>query len=389
MSSTQPAVLLATCQAWYLPHTAQAFYQRGSLAEIWLSDKCRTAVPAVQVRRCWPFHLAMKLFYHTSPQIVVERLLYGFFPVWKQWVNAQRLPEFNVVQAIMGYASEVFERGSQTGALKVLDCQNSHPVSYRGYWQRECDIWCPGERVPIPDWMFARMNRELEMADLILCPSTFVRDTMITNGLPSCKLRVVPFGVNTAIFKPRAAVPARPRFISVGTICLRKGHHYLLQAFDLVKKTLPEAELILVGDIKTDFRLQRKKWEGSYTYIPLITQEKLATLLVGCSAFVLASVEEGFARVIPEALAAGLPLIGTYESGAGTVVRDGIEGFIVPSRNPLALAEAMIKSVTDLEGNREMGVAAAARGSEANTWQDYGDRLLHEYAEKLNERRVG
>ena len=51
-------------------------------------------------------------------------------------------------------------------------------------------------------------------------------------------------------------MPPKPRFIIVGTICLRKGHHYLFRAFEMVKKQLPEAELICVGDYKIDFKRQ-------------------------------------------------------------------------------------------------------------------------------------
>ncbi len=72
-----------------------------------------------------------------------------------------------------GYATEAFTQAEQIGALKVIDFPNSHPTSYFGYWQRECDIWCPGEKVPIPRRMFARMNRELDRADMVIVQSRF------------------------------------------------------------------------------------------------------------------------------------------------------------------------------------------------------------------------
>src|SRR2546421_2303648 len=108
----------------------------------------------------------------------------------------------------MGYGTEPFDRAERIGALKVLDCPNSHPTTYHGFWQRECDLWCPGERVPIPRWMFARMNREVELADLILCPSKFVYDTMLLNGIAADKCFINPFGVDTKLFTPRQSLPA-------------------------------------------------------------------------------------------------------------------------------------------------------------------------------------
>jgi glycosyltransferase involved in cell wall biosynthesis len=375
---------LTTCGGWYLPNTAKAFNARGALAGLWISSKNITGVPAEKYRRCWPFHLAMKPFYHCAPQIWAERAFYTFFPIWRWWLKRQTWPVCDVVHAIMGYATEPFDVADRTGALKVIDCPNSHPTSYFGFWQRECDLWCPGEKVPIPQWMFARMNRELERADLILCPSVFVRDSMVANGISAAKCFVNPFGADTSIFKKREGVPARPRFICAGTICLRKGHQYLFRAFELVKKQLPDAELICVGNYKCDFRKERPKWEGTFTHIPHLPHPELAALLQTCTAFILPSLEEGFARVITEAMAAGLPILATHESGATTLVEDGVEGFIIPTRQPDKLAEAMIKIAIDPALNRKLGEAAYQKGAVKNTWQDYGDRLLSEYVKRLN-----
>jgi glycosyltransferase involved in cell wall biosynthesis len=379
-----PKTLLITCGGWYLPNTARAFNTRSALAGLWISGKNATGIPADKFHRCWPFHLAMKPFYHLAPQIWTERAFYAFFPLWCAWLKRQPWPECSVVHSIMGYATEPFEVAEKTNALKVIDCQNSHPSSYFGFWQRECDQWCPGEKVPIPKWMFARMERELARADVVLCPSIFVRDTMVQNGVPGEKCFVNPFGVDTSIFQRRETVPARPRFVCVGTICLRKGHQYLFRAFDLVKKQLPDAELVCVGNIKTDIRKELPRWRGHFIHHENLNHRQIAGLFRTCSAFALASVEEGFARVIPEAMAAGLPVVATYETGATTLVEDGVEGFIVRGRDPQHIADAMIRVATDRELNFRMGRAAHKKGAESNTWQDYGDRLLAEYAKRLS-----
>src|SRR5947199_1621766 len=220
-------VLLTTTRSWHLGQTAKAFSQRDALAGLWMADKNRTGIPADQYRRCWPYHLAMKPFYHCAPQIWDERATYALSGLWRVWLRANlrssRCPKFDVAQAILGFATELFDRAERVGALKVADCPNSHPTTAFGLWQRECDLWCPGEKVPIPRWMFARMKRELERADVILCPSLFVRDTMLRNGIDEGKCFVNPFGVDTSTFTPRQELPTVPRFICVGTICLRKG----------------------------------------------------------------------------------------------------------------------------------------------------------------------
>jgi glycosyltransferase involved in cell wall biosynthesis len=382
-------VLLATCGASYLRPTARAFQERGALAGLWISEKNSTGLPLDKYHRCWPFHLAMKPFYHLTPQSCwVEKPFYAFFPIWRWWLKRQPWPRCDVVQSIMGFATEPFDRADKIGALKVVDAPNSHPTSYYGYMQRECDLWCPGEKVPIPQWMFSRMNRELERADLILCPSVFVKDTMLANGIPEEKCFLSPFGVDTSVFVPRKIVPPKPRFISVGMILLRKGFQYLFRAFEEVKRVIPDAELICVGNYRPDFKLERRRWEGTFTHYSSLSHEKLAPLLAECTAFVLPALEEGFARVIPEAMAAGLPIVASYESGATTLVRDGVEGFIIRPREPRQIADAMIRLAQDRVLNQRMGEAARLQGAVRNTWQDYGDRLLAEYAARLERRQV-
>ena len=348
-----------------------------------MADKNRVGIPATESSRCWPYHLLMKPFYHCAPQIWRERATYFFCRAYTTWLRrklrAPQCPKFDVAHAIMGFGSELFDVAEKRGALKVADCPNSHPTTYYGYWQRECDLWCPGEQVPIPRWMFARMNRELERADLIIVQSLFSRDSMIQNGIPEAKIFVNPMGVDVSIFKRREAVPSRIRFVCVGTICLRKGHQYLFRAFQKVKAVIPEAELVCVGDYKCDFRREWPKWEGTFTHFPHLSHPQIAELFQTATAFVFPSQEEGIARAQIEALASGLPVIGSYTAGTTTVVEDGVEGYIVAGRDPEQIAEKMIKLARDPELNQRMGAAAFAKGAHQNTWQDYGDRQLVAY----------
>jgi glycosyltransferase involved in cell wall biosynthesis len=384
-----PQVVLATCGSWHLRQTARAFHERGALAGLWVSDKNSTGLPPDKYHRCWPYQLAMQPFYRLMPQSWwVEKPFYALFPLWRGWLKRQTWPRCNVVHAMMGFATEPFDWADKHGALKVIDAPNSHPTSYYGYMQRECDLWCPGEKVPIPQWMFARMNRELERADLVIVQSKFCEESMVMNGIPREKVFINVMGVDTAMFKKREAVPAKPRFICVGMICVRKGQQYLFRAFQSVKQQIPEAELICVGLYRPDFRKERLRWEGTFTHHPHLPHDELAALFQTCTAFVFPSQEEGIARAQIEALASGLPVIGTHAGGTTTLVRDGVEGFIVPPHDVRQLADAMIRLARDRALNQRMGEAARLKGAERNTWQDYGDRLLAEYERRLPARQL-
>jgi glycosyltransferase involved in cell wall biosynthesis len=344
-----------------------------------MADGSRGRIEPERFHRCWPFHLAMAPIYRLGSHIQIERSHHRLSFLWRRWLRRQTLPAAEVVHAVWGYATEAFVHAKRIGALKVLDLPNSHPVTCHGYWQRECDLWSPGTIVPIPRPFWARATREIEAADLVLCTSQFAFDTLITNGVPPEKCFINPFGVDARIFSPRERVPSRPRFVAVGTISVRKGFQYLFPAFEQVKRQLPDAELIVVGEYKEDFEMQRARWHGTFTQVSHVDHDKLAEILRTASAFVMASVEEGFARAIIEAMAAGLPVVATYESGASTFVEEGVQGTIIPARNVAALASAMLRVVEDPDRNDAMGRAARERATIKNSWQDYGDRFLQEF----------
>lgn len=93
----------------------------------------------------------------------------------------------------------------------------------------------------------------------------------------------------------------------------------------------------------------------------------------GADVFVLPSLAEGSAEVTYEALACGVPVITT--KAAGSVVRDGIEGRIVPERDPDAVAAAILEIVEDREKRNRMAFAARERARHY-TWDRYGERLV-------------
>lgn len=351
-----------------------------------MGNKRPTGVPRDKYKRIWPYHLAQKPFYHMPFINLEERMRWNNLPFYEAWIARQQIPEgTNVVQAPMGSCRALFRLADRNSKriLKVFDAPNSHPNTLFEYWQRECDLYSPGYRIPMPDWVFDQISREIENADMVLCPSNFVRDSMVQNGVSPSKCYVSHFGVDTSIFKKRDKLPEKPIFISVGSLTVRKGQQYLFKAFEIVKAQLPEAELICVGGVRPDFIGELKKWHGTFTHYEGVSHPKLAKMLSGATAFVLPSLEEGFARVLSEAMACGLPILASYESGATTVVRNGIEGIIIQPRDPEGIAVSMIRSAREKEENLRMGEAAYSAGAKSNTWSDYTNRLVTEYKRRL------
>jgi glycosyltransferase involved in cell wall biosynthesis len=379
-------VLLSGMSSWHMPNTAASFNQLDGLSAIWTGASRPKNIDPAFYRRIWPYHLAQKPYYHLPFPQLEEWMRWVNLPFYDTWMRRQSLPaDATVVQGPMGSCWSLFGMAERSGrkVLKVFDSTNSHPTTQFGYWQRECDLYSGNYRIPIPHWVRSRINREIEMADVVLCPSFFVRDTMIINGIPEEKCFVSHFGVDISIFKPRILPPAKPRFVCIGSLTVRKGHQYLLRAFAEVKKQMPDAELVCVGGIRPDFYKEFQRWQGTFTHHKFLSHPQIAELLTTSTAFVFPSLEEGFARVLSEAMACGIPIIASYESGATTIVNDGIEGIIVHPRNIPQIAHAMIAAAADKDANIRMGRQAFAVGGESNTWLDYAKRLHGEYRRRL------
>jgi glycosyltransferase involved in cell wall biosynthesis len=382
-----PALLIGGMTAWHLSQTAREFQGMEALRGYWVSNSNRSGIRPEFYQRVWPYHASQKIFYHLPFGNLEEKMRWWNLPFYDAWMRRKTLPTgTNVVQGPMGSCDALFNLAERSGqnVLKVFDSTNSHPTSQFGYWQRECDIFMPGYKIPVPQWVRSRINREIARADVVLCPSDFVKDTMVANGVPEEKCFTSHFGVNVDVFKRRKIIPSVPRFICVGGMTLRKGQQYLFRAFEIVKTMLPDAELICVGGVRPDFVREMRKWQGSFIHYPSVSHSELARLLADCTAFVLPSLEEGFARVLSEAMAVGLPVLASYESGATTVVRDGVEGIIIRPHDIRGIADSMLRVAKNIEENLVMGEAAYLAGAKSNSWTDYAKRLWIEYSRRLN-----
>jgi glycosyltransferase involved in cell wall biosynthesis len=223
----------------------------------------------------------------------------------------------------------------------------------------------------------ARRVREYERADAILCPSHFVKDSFVSEGFPADRVHVVPYGIP----KPESSVPARPpggdvfRILYVGQLSPRKGVRYLLEAFAQLKH--PRKELVLVGPRSTPSGLEGAMIPDGVRFTGVLKGDDLARAYREASVFVLPTVEEGLALVLGEALSHGTPVIATVNSGGADLFRDGDEGFLVPIRDPAALADRMQLLADDPALRERMSQAALERMKSLGGWERT-DQLLVE-----------
>lgn len=227
---------------------------------------------------------------------------------------------------------------------------------------------------PPDSWkLFAeREALEWELADLIICGSQFVVDGIIEAGGPATKAVVVPYGTNFPVLSNTFNNRKTTNVLFVGQVGLRKGARYLIEAARLVQRSNPEISFRLVGPINLPDAILKKlpdnlKLTGSTPRSEIHKQFQWADV------FCLPSICEGSATAIYEALAMGLPVICTKNSGS--IVSHGIDGFIVPVADSLAIAERIIEVFSTPQ--LISGMSNKARDKAAKyTTGEYGTRLL-------------
>lgn len=237
--------------------------------------------------------------------------------------------------------------------------------------------------VAVDPRMIDRELKEYEAADAIMVPTRYAASTFVQHGTSPSKLVINPYGVNMAkyVAMPVSRPPSpRTRILFVGRIGLRKGIPYLLQAF---QKLGTSFELHLVGPQDAEMDSVARSYPEHIQLHGTLRGASLEARFQDADIFCLPSLEEGLSLALLQAMAAGLPVVATPETGAEDVVTEGQEGFLVPARDAERLASALL-GLSSRERRVAMGTAARARVASAFSWSDYGDRAIAAYHRLLH-----
>lgn len=239
-----------------------------------------------------------------------------------------------------------------------------------------------------------------ESADAVIAVSAGMRSDILRSypDIDPSKVHVIHNGIDVQAWAPTSNPEllerwgidsSRPSIVFVGRITRQKGLPYLLKA----AQALPEdVQLILCAgapdteEIKQEVELrvsQLQKERSGVIWIPdHLPRHELAAILTSATAFVCPSIYEPLGIVNLEAMACGIPVVGTATGGIPEVIADGETGWLVPieqlqdgTGTPLNpeqyvadLAQAMINAVSDIERARRMGVAARERARTHFDW---------------------
>jgi glycosyltransferase involved in cell wall biosynthesis len=271
------------------------------------------------------------------------------------------------------------------GKAWICNRGSAHILTQKALLEEEHQRW----GAPMPCFSAAGLERclaEYAEADAIVVPSDFARRSFVENGIRPERLYLRPYGVELSMFHPMPKADSKFRVLFVGCASLQKGIGYLFEALrPLVEKQL--CELWLVGAVDSAASYLLAKNRDIFVSKGIQPRATLASIYSQGSVLVLPSIQEGLAMVQAQAMACGLPVIATTNTGAENLFTDGVEGFIVPIRDPAAIrakVEWMIGNPTE---RAAMGAAALQRVKSLGGWDRYGDECLAMYREVLAHNR--
>lgn len=284
----------------------------------------------------------------------------------------------DVYHALDGLGPGAGRIAREKGCLWICDRGSSHILAQRDVLREEHKLWGVREH-KLSDDRLERTLAEYEEAHAITVPSHFAKKTFVERGSREQQIFVCPYGVNLSEFRCSAKGDDTFRVIHVGQITIRKGIGYLLQAMEpLTAKG--KSELWLVGEVDPVVSRLLHSFRGTFEYKGICTRRHLWQMFAQASVLVVASVEEGLALVQAQAMACGVPVIATANAGAEDLFQDGVEGFIIPARNPELIREKIEWMMSNPEAREQMAIAALARVSKLGGWDHYGELVSDVYA---------
>ncbi|MCM8798400.1 MAG: GT4 family glycosyltransferase PelF, partial [Candidatus Omnitrophica bacterium] len=218
-------------------------------------------------------------------------------------------------------------------------------------------------------------------------------------GVPFYRLRLIPRGVDLEVFtyqEPRLDLKNGCRVGIIGRITPLKGHTDFLKAMAKVVRVVPKVKVIIAGEVAPDKKEYKRELDllirqlGLERYVEFVGHvENIAELLHNLDLLVLATTtHEAFGRVLIEAGACGVPVVATQVGGVTDIIREGVNGLLVPPHNPPEMAEAIIRLLKERETAKEFAQKGREIVEKNFTLQKMVDKTLEVYKEAIQVLRI-
>ncbi|MHC4222365.1 MAG: glycosyltransferase family 4 protein [Planctomycetota bacterium] len=236
--------------------------------------------------------------------------------------------------------------------------------------------------------------------DRVVAISQAVRDVLVRDDVPADRIGVVRSGVETGPAEAARPVdldaefgvePGAPAIVTVAGLVDHKGHRYLLDAVPEVLKRRPDAKFILVGGGPLERQLRTMVEQSGTPGAVLFagTREAPLDIVAAADLFVMPSHMEGLNTSVIDAMLLRRPIVVTAAGGLAELIDDRERGRVVPTKDPVALASAILDCLENPDRARQWGEAARAWALEHTTADRMVDGMVREYELALEKRKRG
>jgi glycosyltransferase involved in cell wall biosynthesis len=288
-----------------------------------------------------------------------------------------------------GFSYHSFKKAQQFNCVKILERGSTHilhqvNILKEEYKKLKLEATLPSKKT------IATEIKEYELADYICVPSEFVKKSFIDRGFNKNKIIKIPYGVDIKNFKPETKKISKEKkiftIISTGSVSVRKGSIYILKAF--IELNIPNSELIFVGTIDDEVKKIIAKFavKKNIKFFKKQPQSKLSAIYNKADIFVLFSLEEGLSMVQIQAMACGLPVICTHNTGGSEIVDHGVNGFILPIRDINLLKKKILVLYKNRSLLKKMKHNSFIKAQRLFSWELYGDKNIKFYKKILNKK---
>ena len=299
------------------------------------------------------------------------------------WYTGFFMNKYDIAHIRSCAGSCAIKKVKRRGAKVVVDHSIAHPAYFDRHLAPEYAKHGKTCFMSTTNKFWRMAIQDCHDADIVLVNSDFVKETFVDAGFDTEKIKVVYTGVRKDFFslKKDYLITGKMKILFTGGFGFRKGGEYILKAMQELDKLGFQYELTIVGAYNEAVGILEKYPVKNIVLKGHVPQDDLKDYLSHADVYLFPSLCEGCASSLMEAMAAGLPVIATRQSGAPIIHKEN--GCLIQEASSSAIIDAVTELCQDSELREKIGLNAAKTIANDYTWEKYAEQVRDIYSKLL------